>query len=168
MKFRYMLTLGLLLTFLVGCSAQSATPLATQTVAPSILINTAQPGTNGIILSVLQEDNLSAQQPSPAVFPSGITELFLRIEFKGDLAGMSNLLDEDPNWVQVTGNSGVVELEQIKKDTKLSFGTTNGGFAIVLPLRPTKGVFADGTYEAVVTIKGKKVAALNWTVGPSK
>jgi len=161
---------GLLFSLLVGCSTPAipATPtLPGASGAPSVLISTVEPDVKVVEAYMTQENSLPAKKTSPAVFPSGTRELFMMVRLTGNLSALSDILKDDPNWVQVSGNSGIVELEQITEDTKMPFELGNG-VAMVLPVKPTSGTFADGPYQATLKIKETTVAILNWTVGTSK
>jgi hypothetical protein len=92
--------------------------------------------------------------PWSQVFPSGTKKLTLGVVFYNEpaLAEVS---------VRVWTNSGELRLAEAEPD----FLKINETYIRYLDIAPREGPFADGPYQAEVSINGSKVAVLNWSVG---
>lgn len=138
----------LFLLAMIGCSPRPPMVIVSTPIAP-IKVKDAY------IQTVNGQDKVL-----PPVFSSGVEQLNLIVEFE--------FIPDDTNLNrEVFDRDGKIELD----DTFFSMGVvrnvlenTNAA-TVIFYLRPKSGSFADGSYQAIITIDNIPTIELNWTVG---
>lgn len=100
---------------------------------------------------------LSGKKTIPAIFSSGTTRLSVVVVICTPLENGTDIN------VKIIGNDGPLELDDLV--TFISLSNPEGCLIVTRDLKPVSGKYADGPYQAQLSINDIVVALLNWTVG---
>jgi len=100
---------------------------------------------------------LSGKKTIPAIFSSGTTQLSIVIVICSPLENGTDIN------VEIMGNDGPIEVDDLAGF--MTFSYPDGCITVTRDFKPVSGKYADGPYQALLSINEVVVALLNWTIG---
>ncbi|OGN98414.1 MAG: hypothetical protein A2Y58_02360 [Chloroflexi bacterium RBG_13_51_52] len=164
-----MITTGLLVILLLftGCNTAtisapqgtvetSAPPVETST-PPLLIIATPQPPIKIIDSFVATGDSANDTKILPAVFPSGIKELYLVIIFEDTVPDGTRIkanVSLNNQTIELSSNGIISTIEDFIENT----------MRINIIIKPESDKFYDGSYQAIIKINDTPTIQLNWMI----